>query len=138
MSIVLAWPNLASFLFQIFSKKLIIQFSWTLLYMDFLTNCWFLEKVENKNWPGLARPRVYSYENWPIHRQEYEIICCPNLPQLDFEKFEICPREILLSDFWEKNKILVKLPNFELKYQQEYARYEKNQYPFQKLSATIF
>ena len=34
--------------------------------------------------------------------------------------FDICPKEILLSDFWEKtNKILVKLPNLELKKQQQ-------------------
>ena len=31
----------------------------------------------------------------------------------------------------------MKLPNFELKNQQEYERYEKNQCPLQKLPATI-
>ena len=89
--------------------------------------CWqvfflFFIKVENKR-IGQAKA-ILIWKMAYSWTRKWNIL----LPQLDFGKFEICPREILLSGFWgtKTNKILVKLPNFELENQKEYARYEKS------------
>ena len=48
--------------------------------------CNFLDKKVEKEIARFGQKRLYSYENVAFHSEDYQMICCPDLPEMDFDE----------------------------------------------------